>query len=296
MDHRYIEEHNIVDRYLMDRLSPEARLQFEAHYFKCDECFEQVEVTDDFRRSLQRVAARQSWPSSGPNRVGLVGWLMRLAPRWQVALLVGGLLLVMALPMTLLVNRIERLQRDLDRVKTPSSEPSRPMENGQPPASAWEKKLQELEREWNQQRQRLEAQLQQEQQARNRMADELSRLTRPQGNTPIFNLSAIRGGRPTEAGLVNPIDLSESPPWIVFSLDLEVELEYESYRATVLTAGNRFVWRNSRLRPNQYNALTASFSSDYFQAGDYLLVLEGVTKEGQLVLVANYPFRVIKRK
>ena len=60
MDHQYIEEHNITDRYLLGRLRAEERSRFEEHFVDCQECLERLETTEDFRGALKTVAAEDA--------------------------------------------------------------------------------------------------------------------------------------------------------------------------------------------------------------------------------------------
>jgi tetrahydromethanopterin S-methyltransferase subunit F len=53
MDHREIEDRNIPDLYLMNKLSSEARLQFEEHFISCPECLSRLEMTEDLRTALK---------------------------------------------------------------------------------------------------------------------------------------------------------------------------------------------------------------------------------------------------
>ena len=40
MDHRYIEEHSVAERYLDNQLGPRDRAAFEAHLVDCQECMD----------------------------------------------------------------------------------------------------------------------------------------------------------------------------------------------------------------------------------------------------------------
>jgi len=57
MEHSYIEEHNIADRYLLGKLSDEERMRFEEHFADCLQCRDLLETTDDFRTGLRTVIA-----------------------------------------------------------------------------------------------------------------------------------------------------------------------------------------------------------------------------------------------
>jgi anti-sigma factor RsiW len=60
MDHAYAQEHLLVEAYLEDRLSESERDAFEAHYFACPACLEQLEAAGDFRAGMLQVAAEET--------------------------------------------------------------------------------------------------------------------------------------------------------------------------------------------------------------------------------------------
>jgi hypothetical protein len=58
MLHRQIEDNEIVERYVRDRLRPEEREAFEEHYFACDECFGKVQAMEGFVAGIHDAARR----------------------------------------------------------------------------------------------------------------------------------------------------------------------------------------------------------------------------------------------
>lgn len=60
MDHHYIEEQNIPDRYLLGKLSVEERERFEEHFINCRECLDRLEMTEDFLNALRVVAVEDA--------------------------------------------------------------------------------------------------------------------------------------------------------------------------------------------------------------------------------------------
>ncbi|MGH9938997.1 MAG: hypothetical protein ACREAM_22385 [Blastocatellia bacterium] len=262
MDHLYIEEQGIAARYLMDTLPVEERLRFEEHFIDCEACLDQLDRVEDCRQAMQKVAAGKAATASGQAPAGLPGRLAQLGPVWQVALFLSPVLLLVL--SSLFVLEIRRLRQELNQVKAVAAR-----QPAFPPTSTKQESPAEPDGR----------------------DDESDRLLRPQANIPIFSLSSVRGG----TGPVNEIEAPNSARWIVFSLGLDDAPEYQTYRARILTAGGRLVWRESRLQPDHNGALTIIFPSTFFRSGDYLLELEGLSSEKQFVAVANYPFRVIKK-
>jgi hypothetical protein len=99
MDHAYAEEHGLVESYLKDRLSESEREAFEAHYFACEACMEQLEAASDFREGMLEVAAE----ATARTQVGLLAGLALLSRGRRLALALAALVLLLALPFALLV-------------------------------------------------------------------------------------------------------------------------------------------------------------------------------------------------
>jgi hypothetical protein len=207
--------------------------------------------------------------------------------------------LLIVLPASFYLREIRRLRHELEQAKTASVQsptPSPiPSEPGRSTAGSGAEQPPSGESKSAGQLSQRQPRPQSEPEAQTKLADELSRLRQPQINTPIFVLSAVRGAGEKPSQPANEIVVSRAAEWMVFSLELESRTEFQTYRATVSTADGRPLWSKGGLRPNRYDALTISFNSNFFQAGDYLLTLEGLTPAGQPVAIGNYPFRIVKK-
>jgi len=56
MTHQYIDNQEIVEGYVRNKLTPERRLAFEEHFFACDECFEKVQSAERFVTGVRYAA------------------------------------------------------------------------------------------------------------------------------------------------------------------------------------------------------------------------------------------------
>lgn len=292
MDHQYIEEQNIPDRYLLGKLPAEERARFEEHFIDCRECLDRLETTEDFRGALRAVAVEDAM--RGFAQVGLLARILRKARlnnARRAALLLGAIMLLAALPLALWI--IERDRARDDQAQFTSTELQRQYEESRQRAERLERELQESQRHSAEQRGQLEAQLERERQERARLADELEKLKRPQVAAPVFILSVARSGGAGPP--VNRISLPRSAPRIILSPEMEPGPDLQSYRATLRTADNRTIWSASNLRLNSKDALNLSFNTSLFNPGDYLLTLEGLTQQGSYVPVAKYPFQTVKQ-
>ena len=174
MDHAYVEEHDLVEGYLAGRLSEGERDAFEAHYFDCEACIEQLEAANGFRAGMLQAAAEDLAQSTAAARArlgllaGLAAWSRRSPHLWPA--LAGALLLLVALlPAFWLAARNRSLERQLAAADAGAE--------GQRAAA--------------------EARLPGPEQA-----------VRPQVNVPLFMLAAVRGGEAADREPVNRIPLS----------------------------------------------------------------------------------------
>ena len=107
MDHRYIDDHSVAQRYLDHTLPPDQRSRFEAHLVDCQECTDRVLLAGMFLNQNGRVApptpsrpAQSEPPATGsPTRLRFVismtpGQLFRI--RLGVGFLTAATLLLVA--------------------------------------------------------------------------------------------------------------------------------------------------------------------------------------------------------
>jgi len=117
MDHHYIEDQQVAERYLMGKLSAEETARFEEHYLTCQECLDRLELAERFDRALKGVAAEDAARSAVTARVGILAALARLSRSRQVAVVLAAVLVLVILPVGFLVREIGRLDRELDRTR-----------------------------------------------------------------------------------------------------------------------------------------------------------------------------------
>jgi hypothetical protein len=136
MLHSQIENEQIIERYVRNRLAPEQRLAFEEHYFGCDECFGKVKETERFVAGVRDAATRGLLESDSHVSVA-VGrpWLAWAFPASAFAALVLAVLAGWAY-----LNRIPNLRRQLARtraeIQVEKQPRSSPEESAVPPELA----------------------------------------------------------------------------------------------------------------------------------------------------------------
>lgn len=274
MDHTYIDDQQIAERYLMGRLSPEEREAFEEHTMICAECLERLELSAGLRSGLQQTAAVAAVARAGALRLGILATLARLGRSRGMALAFTALLLVALVPSGLLLRQVREQQREIARAGRPA-----------PPDPRREAELEGA-------RQALADQRLQAAQERERLQDELSRALRPQANTPILTLAPERSA----SGLRPPaqqIALPRGSGWIVLALDLEAA-DSPSYRIRLRGPGGALLWQGAGFEPDPQGTLTLSLPAALLAPGDFSVEVEGLPASGPPVRAARFTFRAIK--
>ena len=277
MDHTYVEEHGLVESYLKDRLSENERTAFEAHYFDCEICLEQLETESAFKEGMLQAAAEDTVRATG-----LLAGLALLSRRRRFAW-GGALLLLAALPLGLLIARNRGLERQLDeaRATAPGEDPR---------IASLEAELRSLRESGAGDRQRLEGELAKERQAR-ATAEQAAEKTagRPQVNVPVFLLAAVRSGEEAGREPVNRVSLPAAAESVILTLELAT-VDFPSYRAVLQEEGGREIWQAGGLHPDSRDALVLLLPSRMLPPGVYRLRIEG----GKGFAVADSPFRVVR--
>ncbi|HUK23695.1 MAG TPA: zf-HC2 domain-containing protein [Terriglobales bacterium] len=84
MDHEVVVREKMTERYLLNELEPEARDEFEEHFFDCPQCALDVQAGSTFVEQARRVLAEQpqtearAYPASGASKSS--AWLAWLRP------------------------------------------------------------------------------------------------------------------------------------------------------------------------------------------------------------------------
>lgn len=276
MEHEYIDNDHVADRYLQGKLSPEEADRFEEHYLSCHECLDRLDRAERLARGFKRAAAEDAVRLAALRQAGFFAVLARLGRSRQAGMAMAALFLVLLLPGILAYREFGRLGRELDRTREAlkaqeiAQGQERPVQA--PPTVVEDRTaLQRAEAE----RQRLEQELESERSARAGLEKDLAQARQPQTNTPILSLSPERsageGGEPT-----HQIRLPATPGWIVLSLELDAP-DRDSYRVTLLRGGKE-IWRGDGLEPNETDSLSVSLPTALLSPGDYVVRVEGVAQ------------------
>ena len=286
MDHEYIDQFDIIHRYLTRRLIPEEVEQFEEHYIDCPQCVDRLQTARNITQGLRRLTVLQALQKEGDAEKRspwfFVPWFSRRA--WAIS--ACGLLLGIIGVLILATVQIFLLRQEAARAKSAAADLYRLHNEDQQSALAAAQAQKETEQELRGRIQQLEADLQKAQPERDKQAGPSPAWLQPIVNLPIFVLTSERGSPVAE------IILPRTATNLVIALPLEREAKYRTYHVT-LFKDQRALWENRNVRPDKDNALTLGFNSSFFQPGRYQLqVEEGAPDSGKMTI---YPFQVSKR-
>lgn len=114
MDHRTIDDQQVIERYVLGRLSAAELELFEEHYVGCERCLDALEAAERLRGGLRGVAAEEAARASF---VAGVGTLVARLARSRAALV--ALLAVFVAPSLLLWRANHELGRELAAARAP---------------------------------------------------------------------------------------------------------------------------------------------------------------------------------
>jgi hypothetical protein len=262
MKHSYIQESNLIERYLAGKLTPSEEGPFEEHLIDCQECLDRLETINRFRRGL-RTAAAEDDPVTVPPKAMPAAWQSLPRRSWYVAILA---LMVVSVPAITYFLHMRQVERELAQTRTAYAD--------------------------------LQHQYQEQKELVDRLKAGLSHPSN-QGedphspaSLPVFTLAVVRGAGTEESSPANEITVSRRSPWVILSLDLEPDPQAQSYRAVILQQGKPINWQAENLKAGVKDTIAVSVRRDLLQSGNYALRLESCPRQGRCYPSATYAFRV----
>lgn len=276
MDHAYITDNGLVERYHQGLLPPDEEARFEEHFVGCAECTEQLELARGFQRGLKTMVAEEV-AQAAVVQAGIFAWLARRGrlAQWGFA---AALLVVLGLA-ALPVLRFREESASLRQTAAALQEHGNAQERT---ATDLQKRLAESEAH----RRELESKL-----AQAKPPEAPRGLAASAANLTVVLLTAVRGaGEPAAT-----IDLAKTGDLVALAVDPGADARFETYRVTLTKAGAT-VLRQSGLKPNALEAVMVTFPVSLLPPGEYRLRLEGVKTDGTAAEIGGYPFRVVGKR
>ncbi len=279
MTHEEIEQREVIESYVRDRMTAEERLAFEEHYFVCDQCFAQVQTLERFVAGVHYAA--QAGLLAPANRLAAARKLFN--PDWQIWLKPAfAFTSALALALTflsgwLLFRQIPQLRAEQARERQAHTQAQQEQQQSLAQTQA------ELERA-RQQQSELENQL-----AQARAATPTGAPGGPEPNLPLVMLEATRAGQ-----AVNELALPRGARSIVLWLEPGLSADYASFRLVVQTPAGQTIQTVAGLRRNAYGALVVSLPAAQLPVSRYRVRLFGMRGQAA-ALVTEYQLQVRKR-
>ncbi len=276
--HKRIKYNDVIELYMLNKLSPDERRAFQEHFFECDECFEQAQMEARFIAGVREasrssvLAASQTESPHLPNRLmpavvkrGWFGaWVMpALAASLLAAVTVTGL-------WTLSVRRQNKLLSAQMAEQRRESERLQILEEKIRELEATGSALQEQRESLREEISRLKEQLTT---TERQHEAELAQLRQPDINVPVRNVYPVgdsqRSGRPGE---VNRIRVPRGTRTFVLILG-DYKPGYSDYRIEIWDSTGRVVARREGLKPDQSGELSVMLNRSLLSQSKYRLKL-----------------------
>ena len=279
MTHSEIEQQETIERYVRDQLATAERRAFQEHFFICDRCFEQVQMTERFVAGV-RYAAATGWMEGERTARSRTGGVTFGSGWWwpPIAAMAAASLALAVVVGWLTLYRMPQLRAELAQERQAHAQSER--ENRR----HLDQTLEELQGA-RQQRAELENQL-----APLKPDNQPAPAAGSEPNIPLVMLEATRD----DAAAANEIVVPARARRLVLWTELAPDSSFSSFRLQVLTTENRVEQTVGGLKKNAYGAVAVSLPASSFPAGKYLVKLYGLDRR-QATLVEEYKLR-IRRK
>src|SRR5882724_10529508 len=85
--HKQIKDNDIIELYVLNKLSAEKRRAFQEHFFECDQCFEQAQIAARFAAGVREASRSGALAADQMGRLPLQSRLLPvgLTRRWASA-------------------------------------------------------------------------------------------------------------------------------------------------------------------------------------------------------------------
>jgi hypothetical protein len=243
MDHTYVEEHQIADRYVMGTLPADEAERFENHYLSCPECLDRLELAESVQRGFKRMAGQDVAKAAAVQQLAVVAWLARLGRMRQLGVLLAALLVVAVLPTGV------ALRNGVQLAQTHS--------------------LLEQEHQRSADAGTLRSELAREREARAHAEAQAAQALQARGNDRVAFLDRERGEPDGGGKAVHPA----AGGWVI--LEVPVDPPFHSpYRAVVRNGQGKEVSRVEGLQPNERSNLSLSLPPTLVPPGNYSITIE----------------------
>jgi hypothetical protein len=260
MNHDSIATHNVIARYVADRLSDPEQREFEAHLIDCAQCIGEVEQELALREGLRAASepGAMSRPATTARPWTSNTWLLRVAAAVLVAVAAG-----LALSLT-------RTTSALNTALNERGEQQRRADEADRTAQGLERRVADLEARVSERSSGRDA----------------GSSTDPLLPAAVFALTAVRGG---DAAIDTfTLGSDQLAPLVVLTVDVPPG----EYSVTLKDHGGRDVWSGGRFSPSSQDVMAVAIERTVLTDGRYTLEVHRRDAAGRTTLAARYPFQI----
>src|SRR6185295_9787105 len=289
--HREIEDNDIVERYALNKLSADERRAFQEHFFECDQCFEQAQVSARFVAGVRDasrsgvLAADKTGAVPYPRR-SFVFFNQRWAGAWVMPALAASLLLAVTLTVlwALSLGRENRQLTDLRAEQARASDELQRLEAKIRELEVSKGASQQQRETLGEENRRLKEQLAE---TERQLETQVAQLNQPDINVPVRNIYPLGDSqRSNDTPETNRIRVPRGTRAFVLMLG-DYKPGYSEYRVDVIDPSGRQVARRQGVKPDQAGELSVMLSRTQVKRGKYRLKLYGGQQQ-----VAEYVIQV----
>ena len=254
-------QQDTIERFVRHQLSPDERRAFEEHYFECEECFEQVQMTARFVAGVQYAARKGllAEPAAEP------WWANLFRPALIVVTAAALLLVVSVVWLSLKSGSTPDQELAIRQSPTPTPQPAASPGTASTPAISENPKPDLL--------------------AQNRPAQTPEVIP---GKSPIVFLSSERGD---SSG--NQLALPANAESAILRIDVEPGSTFSGFQFQVFDSSKRLVTTANGGKASAKGTVSASVPARLLQDGKYVVKCYGL-RDNQRELVGEYRLQVQK--
>lgn len=277
MTHQQIQDNEVIERYVRHQLTGAERQAFQEHYFACDECFDQVQISARFIAGVREASRSGALAAESDKRGDRSAILAGLFfPNWIRNWAVPALAMSFLLAAVLLGLWGLSVRRENQRLALQAREQSRAVEELQ----RSEAKIRELEASGTASQEQLEVlrkeneRLKEEVAAIARQRDtQVAQVRTPSANVPVINIYPIGDAqRSGGASEINQLKLPSGTTKFVLILS-DFQSGLSNYRLELTDSSGRIAERRAGLKPNRNGEISVTLNRSLFSAGQYRLKL-----------------------
>jgi anti-sigma factor RsiW len=267
MDHDFIEAHELVARYVAQRLTAEEERAFEAHLVDCQRCTTEVEHDVGLREGLRALQVNQASQPRHERRLAWTG----LRPPVKALQLAAAVLLVAAIGLGL---GLARTSQSLNAALAERQDQQRRADAAVQTAQSLERRVADLEERSNQKT--------------------AAPATVPVLPAVVFALTAPRGAA-ADAAPLNRITLTDADRVIVFTVDVPPMPGGNDYMVSLRDRAGSEVWSGGPFRPSPTDALAVAIDRSLLRSGTGLFEVHHRATDGRRAVVGSFPFEITFR-